>query len=160
MNASRTWVKIARIWIFIMWLLPVPFVLGLMYRYGPLPVLIQVLWSAVILPQLVFVPKVVLTDEGIYVYALRKNKIWRWNQIIQAGILWRLGRGLWYNDLVLLRDGGSPRGYKDKAFLVRNAGKTIHLAATEEVRSYVIQHYGPLDFDLSDGRKEQSVIVD
>lgn len=63
-----------------------------------------------------------------------------------------------YNELVLLKSGGSPRKYRDRFFVLRNCFRLIHLGDSPALREYVIRYYGPLDFDLSDGRSEQSVV--
>lgn len=105
-------------------------------------------------------PALSLTEEGVHVRVLFVKRFWNWNDISQAGILWRRKKYGYYNDFVLLRKGGSPRRYRDKTFVLRNQFKLIHLPVTEGVRRFVNRHYGPLDFDLFDGRFEQSVVVD
>ena len=80
--------------------------------------------------------------------------------IRQAGILWRLGRSCRYNEIILLKQNGSRRGYRDGGFLARNLFKIIHIPYSEAARAYIVAHYGPLDFDLSDGRPEQSQLVE
>ena len=103
---------------------------------------------------------VTMSDEGIYIRVLLNTKFLRWRDISQAGILWRTRKYGYYNDFVLLKPGGSVRRYGDKSFALRNVFRLIHLPATQEVRDFVTRHYGPLDFDLSDGKAERSVIVD
>jgi hypothetical protein len=44
--------------------------------------------------------------------------------------------------------------------LLRNIGKTIPIPYSEDAKNYIIRYYGPLDFDLSDGREEKSIVVD
>lgn len=103
---------------------------------------------------------VTLTDEGVHIRTLIKKRFWSWSSIVQAGVLWRRRKYGYYNDFVLLPQGGSLRKYKDKTFVLRNNFKLIHLPDTEQVRAFVRKHYGPLDFDLSDGRDEGSIVVD
>lgn len=101
-----------------------------------------------------------LTAEGIYVRVFLLRRFYPWDSIRQAGVLWRMGRGMHYNELVLLKPGGSPRKYRDRLFVLRNRFRLIHLGDSPALREYVIRHYGPLDFDLSDGRPEQSVVLE
>ena len=101
-----------------------------------------------------------LTEEGVYVRVLLNRRFYPWASIRQAGILYCMGRGTRYNSLVLLKPGGSPRRYRDGLFAYRNAFHLIFLGGSPAIREYVIRHYGPLDFDLSDGRPERSEVVD
>ena len=101
-----------------------------------------------------------LTPEGVYVRMLFRRRFYPWGSIRQAGVLWCQGRGMRYNEIVLLKTGGSPRRYRDRWFEVRNFFKIIHIPCNSATKQYVIAHYGPLDFDLSDGRPEQSIVVD
>ena len=117
-------------------------------------------WSALVLWVLSSFPNVLLSPEGIRVRVLLRERFYTWSTIKQAGILWRMGRGMWYNEIVLLKENGSRRRYKDKTFLIRNIGKTIHISYSEEAKAYIISHYGPLDFNLSYGREEKSIVVD
>lgn len=84
-----------------------------------------------------------------------------WKEIPQAGILCVPLRYGYQNTLVLLKPGVSPRKYRERdiSFTLRNTCRLIELANTEAVRSYVVAHYGPLDFDLSDGKPEQIIVV-
>ena len=101
-----------------------------------------------------------MTPEGVYVRVFIRRRFYPWSSIRQAGILWRLGRYCRYNEIVLLKQNGSRRGYRDGGFLARNFFKIIHLPHSEAARAYIVAHYGPLDFDLSDGRPEQSQLVE
>ena len=101
-----------------------------------------------------------LTSEGVSVRVLFRRRFYPWSSIQQAGVLWCQGRGGTYNEIVLLKPGGSPRRYRDRWFEVRNFFKIIHIPCNSATKQYVIAHYGPLDFDLSDGRPEQSIVVD
>lgn len=89
--------------------------------------------------------------------------MFQWNQVVQVEILyrpWLYRRGDDENYFDILLPGGSPRRYRDKTFPYRNIGKLVQLPNTPEIRDYVIRHYGPLDFDLTDGQSEQSVEID
>lgn len=101
-----------------------------------------------------------LTAEGIHVRVFLIRRFYPWSSIRQAGVLWRMGRGMHYNEIVLLRSGGSPRKYRDRFFVLRNLFRLIYISYTPEARDFIVRHYGPLDFDLSDGRPEQSIIAD
>ena len=108
---------------------------------------------------LVSIPKVILTDEGVITKAVFKTRFYSWEVIKQAGIIYRTGKAI-CNIMVLVPPKGSRRHYKDKTFFIRNIGKAVCFQVTDENREYVIQHYGPLDFNLSDGREEGSIIAD
>ena len=101
-----------------------------------------------------------MNPEGVYVRVFIRRRFYPWSSIRQAGILWRLGRGCRYNEIILLKQNGFRRGYRDGGFLARNLFKIIHIPYTEAARAYIVAHYGPLDFDLSDGRSEQSQLVE
>ena len=106
-------------------------------------------------------PCLEFTEEGIFFRVLFWKRYYRWEEIQQAGILWRRGKNSMYNELVLLTPKGSRRKYKDKFFLLRNPFTVIKVAYyNKDIHEFVVKHYGPLDFDLSDGRDEQSVVVD
>ena len=111
-------------------------------------------WILLFLYCLQEVPRVWLSEEGVRTRIIFGIRFYPWSEVQQAGILYRMGRGVWYNDLVILGSNGLPRRYKDKTFLIRNLGNTIHLSASREIRDFVIKHYGSLDFDLSDGQCE------
>lgn len=163
MRADHKRSKAIRWVLLVMWLIPIPFWILLIIDFFPetlLTLLVQLLWTILLAPGLIANPKITLTEEGILVNRFFWKKLYPWNQIAQAGILWRMGKGIWYNDFVLLLQGGSRRGYKDKTFLLRNIGKLIHMDPSDPVQTYVRKHYGPLDFDLSDGRSENSIIIE
>ena len=101
-----------------------------------------------------------MTPEGIYVRVLIRKRFYPWSSIRQAGVLWRMGKYDRYNELILLKQNGSPRGYRDRRFLLRNLFKTIHIPYNDATKQYIIDHYGPLNFDLSDGRPEKSEVVE
>lgn len=101
-----------------------------------------------------------LTPEGVWLRPFLRRRFYPWAHIRQAGILWRMGRSMHYNEIVLLRSGGSPRKYRDRFFVLRNLFRLIYISYTPEARDFIVRYYGPLDFDLSDGRPEQSIIAD
>lgn len=113
------------------------------------------LCTAIILYQY---PAVTLTEKGVAFRILFRERFFAWSEIRQAGILWRLGKGMYYNDLVLLLPKGSPRRYHDYFFVLRNCFSLIHLPPQGDVRSFVEKHYGPLDFNLADGKEEKSIV--
>ena len=122
--------------------------------------LISAFWTCLIYSILYAIPIVELKEDGIYCRVLFKTKFYKWCAIEQAGILWSMGRYERFNDLVLLKPGGSKRKYKDKTFRLRNLGKLIHIMHTEDNIRFVCKHYGPLDFNLSDGRDETSAVIE
>ena len=109
-------------------------------------------------------PRIWLGEEGICVKFLFRKHTFHWEQMVQAGILYRpslrRGFGEGPNYFYILLPGGSPRRYRDWTFPYRNIGKKVRLPNTPEIRDYVIRHYGPLDFDLTDGQSEQSTEID
>ena len=123
-------------------------------------VMMSVLWTAVALMGLIAASKVTLAESGIDVKRLWARRHYAWDEIIQAGILQVRHRYGFYNGLFLLRTGGSPRRYQDKTFQLRNGWYLIEAPNTEENRHLVRKYYGPLDFDLTDGRPEKSEVVE
>ncbi|MBR0446301.1 MAG: hypothetical protein IIX23_03285 [Oscillospiraceae bacterium] len=121
---------------------------------------ISALWTCLAYTLLRSMPIVELKEDGIYCRVLVKTKFYNWRTIEQAGFLWSVGRYARFNDLVLLKPGGSKRKYKDKTFRLRNWGKLIHIKPTEGNIRFVCEYYGPLDFNLSDGRDETSVVME
>ena len=159
LRADRKANRLYRFWILMMWFLPIPFLADIMIvTQLPVPLLVQAAWSVPMWILLSFHKKVILTEKGIYSYTIFRNKLCPWNQIIQVGVLWRVGRTERFNEIVLLKKGGSPRKFRDDKFLLRNLRKTIHMDDNPEVRAYISQYYGPLDFDLADGKPEKSQV--
>ena len=159
LRADRKWNRFYRFWILVMWLLPFPFSIYFTVERGvPAPLLFQFLWSVPMWILLSFHKKVLLTEKGIYAYTLFRGKPYPWNQIIQAGVLWRVGRTERFNEIVLLKQGGSPRKFRDDWFLLRNLRKAIGMDDNPEVRAYISQYYGPLDFDLANRKPEKSQV--
>lgn len=93
------------------------------------------------------IPRVLLTGEGVWAQFLFRRQFYTWEEILQAGIERRVGRGVPNPDFILLLPGGSPRREKDSFFYLRNRGKILHICAADEIRNFVTEHYGPLDFD-------------
>lgn len=122
--------------------------------------LLSAIWSGLLYFFIARIPDVSLTENGVLVRVLVRKRLYRWSEVKQAGVLYRWGRYTKYNSLVLLKPNGSPRRYQDKTFVFRNLGKLIEIANTENNRRWIIRHYGPLDFDLSDGREEKSIVID
>lgn len=121
----------------------------------------ELFWAALAYSALSEWPCLEFTEEGVFFRVLFRKRYYRWEEIQQAGILWRRGRNSMYNELVLLTPKGSRRKYKDKFFLLRNPFTVIKVAYyNKDIHEFVVKHYGSLDFDLSHGRGEQSVVVD
>ena len=159
MRADRKRNRFYRLWILIMWLLPLPFLIRIVIETGLfVPLFVQVIWTVPIYILLSFYKKVILTEQGIYSYTLVKGKCYPWDKIIQAGVLWRIEKTSRYNEFVLLKQGGHPRKHRDDLFLPRNVGRVIRMDDTPEIRSYVRKYYGLLDFDLADGKREKSQV--
>ena len=99
-------------------------------------------------------PWVKLTDERIYVQIIWKIKEYQWKDIPQIGILdWHMdGRST--EDLVILLPGGVPRKPYDMFVRIKNVGRLIHIPNTPAVRACIAEYYGPLDFDMFDGKPE------
>lgn len=123
-------------------------------------VLLSVFWTLFTVWIAVLDPEVTLSDDGINVHRLFKKRMISWADIIQAGVLWQPGGSVPPNKFVLLERGGSPRKYRDKTFVFRNKMHLFFIPNTPEVHRLVNKHYGPLDFDLSDGKPEQSIVAD
>lgn len=131
-------------------------------RERVLPLYHSVICSAVICIMLQSMPVVTLSPDGVCVRKLFRKRFYPWTQFKQAGVLYRIGRGFLhdigmedrYNEIVLLKSNGSPLEPNNVTiFLMKNIGKTIHVPYSPEAKSYIIQHYGPLDFDYTDGTK-------
>ena len=120
----------------------------------------SVLYTAIALVGVLAVSEVTLSESGIDVKRLWVRRHYTWDEITQAGILQVRHRYGFYNGLFLLKTGGSPRRYQDKTFQLRNWRYLIEVRDTEENCRMVRKYYGPLDFDLSDGRPEQSQLVE
>ena len=117
------------------------------------------IWNIFVVFMLYQYPAVTLTENGVVFRILIRERFFAWNEIQQAGILWRFGRGRYYNDFVLLMPKGKPRHYHDHFFALRNCFSLIHLPHKKDVRSFVVKYYGPLDFNLADGKEEKSIVA-
>lgn len=100
-----------------------------------------------------------LTNEGVYVRLFLLRRFYPWDSIRQAGVLWRMGRGMHYNDLVLLPNG-TPKLPGMRFPQRTNRRKVVYLPAAPEIRAYIIAHYGLLDFDEQADPKGFSIVVD
>ena len=117
-------------------------------------------YTALLWVKLYHFPEVILGETGVFVRVLWRKRFYYWNEIKQAGILFCPGRGIPYERLYFVTPKGSKRRHKDHLFRIRNVGKLIMIPAKMEIRNYVVSHYGPLDFDLSYGKAEQSTVDD
>ncbi|MBQ8359861.1 MAG: hypothetical protein IJX37_08190 [Oscillospiraceae bacterium] len=97
---------------------------------------------------------VAFTKEKIQVQLLFKTKEYLWKDLKQIGVLNKHQNGKDYPGFVILLPGGTPRKSYDMFFCIKNIGCLIHIPNTPLVRSYIADCYGPLDFDLSEGKPE------
>lgn len=93
-----------------------------------------------------------LSDQDISVRVFLKTKHYSWDEIVQAGVLWRTKKYSHENVLVLLPKTGTPGDPQDKMYIFRNQFHLIQLPCTPDTIAYILSHYGPLDFDYSDGK--------
>ena len=105
-------------------------------------------------------PKVSLDQQGIFVKWWFRTCYYPWGDICQVGISCFYHNWVYSNRMVLVRSDCSKRGYRDFFFHLRNFGKLIYIPAKTDIIHYVRSCYGPLDFDLTDGKLEQSIVVD
>ena len=124
------------------------------YFFGVLELVLAVFWCVLMASGFHTMAAITLTEKGVHFRAYIRTKFYPWEDIIQTGILWSNRKGGKINDLVLVPKTGTPRGYQDKHFDSRNLFHLIHLPCSEEVLSFLHIHYGPLDFDFSNGKKE------
>lgn len=85
-----------------------------------------------------------------------------WDQVIQIGVAnasYKMETGPY---MLLTFSGGIYKsrtmGYID--WRKRNRGTAVWVPCSDELRAVVHRYYGPLDFDLSDGRTEGSIVED
>lgn len=106
--------------------------------------------------------KCTFSKTGISDITLKKGRIYRWDQVIQAGVTNVLDREESGPYLLLTFLGGKPKtrtmGYVD--WKNNNNGTCLFVPYNDDLRIVVQKYYGPLDFDLSDGRSEQSIVID
>jgi hypothetical protein len=115
------------------------------------------LWTAALL---YWYPKVQLRQDGVCVKWWLHRCFYPWSDICQAGVSCFYPRGYYINRIVLVRAGCSRRGFRDFMFHLRNYGKLVYLPAKPDIIKFVRSCYGPLDFDLTDGRIEQSTVIE
>lgn len=127
-----------------------------LWEFLPVELLFLVVYSGIYIYLLYKNPVLKLSAEGITVRRFFRSRFYAWKALCQAGILWRCeskgGVSHYFNDFVLILPGGSPRTFRDNTFLLRNRWKIVHLPMDPEIRDYVTAHYGPLDFDFTDGK--------
>ena len=134
-------------------LLAIPFVVYLEKNVIVLMVGILVLLGcsgAILVMSAVTYPYVILHADGVLVRFLFQKKLYRWDEIAQAGRYWnnRKSPAMQFFSLVLICASGSPkRAGKDRTFLARNFMKAIALPNEREIRLFITETYGPLDFD-------------
>lgn len=105
-------------------------------------------------------PKVAFDRKGVHVKMWFCTRFYPWGDICQVGISSFFRTWYYTNRLVLVRTGCSKRGYRDFMFHLRNLGKLIYLPAKPDMIAFVRSCYGPLDFNLPDGKIEESIIMD
>ena len=128
--------------------------------YGFLVLIFPVFSSFMLALFLYEYPNVSLNEQGVRVKWWLRTRFYPWGDIRQAGIICFYPRGYYVNRLVLFRTGCSKRGYRDFLFHLKNFGKLIYIPAKPDSINFVRSCYGPLDFDLTDGRAEESVEVE
>jgi hypothetical protein len=137
------------------------FSVGREYWWYPLLSLIFPIFGTVLVTIYLYGhPKVLLRQEGVCVKWWLRTRFYPWSHICQVGISCFYPKGYYINRLVLVRTGCSKRGYRDFLFYLRNFGKLIYIPARPYITNFVRSCYGPLDFDLTDGRVEQSIVDD
>ena len=122
---------------------------------GLLIAVFAVFWIYLVLVAFYSMAAVTLSDEGVFVRVFVRTKHYSWGEIVQAGVFWRARKYGHYNDLVLLPKTGVPGDHRKTAFMFKNQFHLIHLPYTPDALAYVLSHYGPLNFDHSDGKGMQ-----
>ena len=107
------------------------------------------------------------SKDGITMVGMFGKRTIPWSNVIQAGAYLmafpRSGRGKWYSKrLGLTFKGGHPmrRSENPLCWALRNMRTCVDASYSEDLEELVRKCYGPLDFDLSDGQSEQSIVVD
>lgn len=102
------------------------------------------------------------SEAGIRVGSEGRKRFYPWDQVMQAGIFMVSYQNTVSPYLAFTFAGGRPRthGQKLHSWRVRNRKTSLYVPASEPLRALVLRHYGPLDFDLSNGGPEQSTVVD
>lgn len=119
---------------------------------GMLLVLYAILWLYIMVVAFHSMAAVTLSDEGVAIRVFVRTKHYSWDEIVQAGVLWSARQYRHYNELVLLPETGVVCDHHKKMFVFKNQFQLIHLPYTPDTVSYVLSHYGPLDFDYSNGQ--------
>ena len=119
---------------------------------GALFILYAFCWLYFMMVAFYSMASVTLSNEGVFVRVFIKTNQYPWNEIIQAGVIWRRIRYSYYNELVLLPKTGIPGDPQDTLYMFRNQFHLIRLPCTPDAISFVCSHYGSLDFDYSDGK--------
>ena len=123
---------------------------------GILFALCAFLWLYIMVVAFHSMAAVTLSDEGVSVRVFVRTKHYSWDEIVQAGVLWRARQYSHYNDLVLLPQTGVVGDQRHYLNFFKNQFCLIHLPYTPQAISYVLSHYGPLDFDYSDGQGQKN----
>ena len=64
---------------------------------------------------------VTLSPDGVCVRVLFRKRFYPWDTIKQTGVLYLMGKGFWYNAIVLLKPNGVPLEHRDVTlFLLKN----------------------------------------
>ena len=95
-------------------------------------------------------PYTVLSHEGVTTRFLFKEKLYCWDEIIQVGRYWgdRRSPASMRFQLVLVFTNGSPKQPgRDKRFFDRNLMKAVSLPNQREIRLFIEENYGPLNYD-------------
>ena len=127
---------------------------GCIFPIVDIPVLMTVvcciLGIGLILFGRILFPYVLLSHEGVVTRFFFREKSYSWNEIIQFGRYWsdrRLACDTCF-ELVLVFANGSPKQPgKDRNFLKRNYMNAIMLPNKRQIRLFIEENYGCLDFD-------------
>ena len=97
-------------------------------------------------------PYAVLSPDGVSVRLfLKKETLYRWSELSQAGIqktdAKKGGYEYEYAMILLLPNGSRRHAGGDKYFTTRNRFRMVRLPPTKDIREYVTKYYGPLDFN-------------
>ena len=100
-------------------------------------------------------PNLTISREGILAKRFLRTGFYRWQDFIQAGVIWSHNRGLYFHEIVLLLPGGSKRKKYDSLFFLRNIFHVLYLPYRDDVLTYVLQEYGKLDFCFLNGSETE-----
>lgn len=100
-------------------------------------------------------PYAKLTADGVYYRFFLRQKFIPWADVAQAGIIHGTGRGEYYQwPVALMLSEADTRLGMGIGFRALNLRRMIRIVGSPEVRDFVTEHYGPLDFDMSDRGKK------